>query len=191
MTGGRGGRGSTAVAMNRVTKNAGLNRVLWDVAHSSGLTVPPGRYQVRLTVGDATFTQPLVVRIDPRVAEDGITAADLHEQFEHNMRMRELVAEAAAAVSRVRAAETRLRGATGAAADTLGKVQAISAKLITPSIRYSQPGLQTHITYLAGMTSRGDQKVGRDALERYAVLRKEFDAIRAEIVRVLGADIRQ
>ena len=29
--------------------------------------------------------------IDPRVAADGVTLADLQEQFEHNMRMRELV----------------------------------------------------------------------------------------------------
>ena len=43
------------------------------------------------------------------------------------------------------------------------RVQAVADKLITGPIRYSQPGLQTHITYLAGMTSRVDQKVGRDA----------------------------
>ena len=31
-----------------------------------------------------------------------------------------------------------------------------------------------------------DQKIGRDALERYEVLRKELDAIRAEVDRVLA-----
>jgi photosystem II stability/assembly factor-like uncharacterized protein len=192
MNANRGGRGGTAPArMNFVTKNVGLNRMTWDVTHSSGLTVPPGTYHVRLTSGTTTLTQPFVVRIDPRVAEDGVTASDLRGLFDHNMRMRELVAEAAAAVARTRAAETRLRNATGAGADTLAKVQAISAKLITPPVRYSQPGLQAHITYLAGMTARSDQKVGRDALERAAVLRKELDAIKAELVRVLGPEIRQ
>jgi hypothetical protein len=192
MNEGRPGRGGGAVApMNRVTKNIGLNRMTWDVTHSTGLTAPPGRYQAKLTFGTTSFTQPCVVRIDPRVAEDGVTAADLRALFDHNMKMRELTAEGAAAVARTRAAENRLRTATGAGADTLQKIQAIAAKLITPTIRYSQPGLQSHITYLAGMTARSEQKVGRDALERYAVLRKELDAIKAELVRVLGPEIRQ
>jgi len=43
-----------------------------------------------------------------------ITAADLKEQFDHNLRMRELVASASQTVVRVREAQTRLRGATGA-----------------------------------------------------------------------------
>lgn len=189
--GGGRGRGGPTAPMNRVTKNVGLNRVTWDVAHSSGLAAPPGRYQVKLTVGTTTETQPFVVRIDPRVAEDGVTTADLRGLFDHNMKMREMTAEVGAAVTRVRSAENRLRGATGAAADTLAKVQAISAKLITPPARYSQPGLQAHITYLAGMTARSEQRVGRDALERYSVLRKELDAIKAEIARVLGPDIKQ
>jgi hypothetical protein len=36
------------------------------------------------------------------------------------------------------------------------------------------------------MTANVDQKIGRDAIERYAILRKELDAIRAEVERVLG-----
>ena len=37
------------------------------------------------------LTQPFTVLIDPNVAADGVTVADLKEQFEHNLRMRELV----------------------------------------------------------------------------------------------------
>jgi len=36
------------------------------------------------------------------------------------------------------------------------------------------------------MTANVDQKIGRDAIERYEVFRKELDAIRAEVDRVLG-----
>jgi hypothetical protein len=53
-------------------------------------------------------------------------------------------------------------------------------------VRYGKPGLQAHITYLAGMTANVDQKIGRDAIERYAVLKKEFDAVSAEVDRILG-----
>jgi hypothetical protein len=37
------------------------------------------------------------------------------------------------------------------------------------------------------MTSRVDQKVGRDAFDRYEVLRAELDAITAEVNRLLGS----
>ena len=58
-----------------------MNRVSWDVRHSSGLALPPGSYQARLKAGDVTQTQPFAVLIDPRVAAEGVTAADLKEQL--------------------------------------------------------------------------------------------------------------
>jgi hypothetical protein len=36
------------------------------------------------------------------------------------------------------------------------------------------------------MTTNADQKIGRDAIERYEVLKKELDAIRAEVDHLLG-----
>ena len=51
----------------RVTKTAGLNRVVWDVRNKEGVTLPPGQYQARLKVGDKTSTEPFNVLIDPRV----------------------------------------------------------------------------------------------------------------------------
>jgi hypothetical protein len=53
-------------------------------------------------------------------------------------------------------------------------------------VRYGKPGLQAHINYLASMTANVDQKIGRDAIERYAVLKKEFDAVSAEVDQLLG-----
>src|SRR5436305_1083130 len=86
----------------RVTKSAGLNRVVWDVRNKEGVIVPPGKYQARLKIGSNTLTEGFNLLIDPRVAEEGITVADLQEQFEHNMRMRELVNGANILVARVR-----------------------------------------------------------------------------------------
>lgn len=182
----------------RVTKVAGLNRFVWDVRHQAGVTVPPGPYQARLKVGGATLTEPFNVLIDPRVAEDGVTVADLQEQFAHNLRVRDLVNDANKLAARVREAEDRLRGNTGAsgvpgAAATSGAdsktttlVNAIASKLFTEPVRYGKPGLQAHISYLAGMTANVDQKIGRDAIARYETLRKELDSLRSEIDRALG-----
>ncbi|MDP8912253.1 MAG: hypothetical protein M3N39_01595, partial [Pseudomonadota bacterium] len=65
-------------------------------------------------------------------------------------------------------------------------LQALADRLITPRIRYSQPGLQSHVTYLYGATNATDQKVGRDAIERYGVLRQQIDALIGELNGVLG-----
>jgi len=200
--GGRGGRGGGAGAQEdpdqptgrgrggapppRVTKTSGFNRFVWDVRHSSTLTAPPGRYTARLTVASDTMSTPLTVLIDPRLATEGMTAADLKEQFDHNLRMREMVAEVGRVRQRIQGAVSRLQNASGAAADTLAKVQAIAAKVETEPVRYGKPGIQAHIAYLAGMTSGADQKIGRDAIARHLVLRKELDAIKAELDRILG-----
>ncbi|MGH7559850.1 MAG: WD40/YVTN/BNR-like repeat-containing protein [Gemmatimonadales bacterium] len=180
--------GRFATVVSRVTTDAGLNRFVWDLRHSSGVTAPPGRYQARLTVAGVSRTEPFTVLVDPRLAQEGVTVADLREQFQHNLRMRDLVAQVNRAVTRVREAQNRLRNATGPAADTLSRVQAVAGKLLTEPVRYGKPGLQAHITYLNGMTNAVDQKVGRDALARYQVLKRELEAVELELDRTLGAD---
>ena len=167
----------------RVTKTAGMNRFAWDIRHQAGVTLPPGQYQVRLKTGMVNLTQPFNVLIDPRVAADGVTLADLQEQFEHNKRMREMVTS-------VNSLATRLREAQRKSPDDV-RIIALAAKLLTEPVRYGKPGLQAHITYLAGMTSNVDQKIGRDAIERYQVLKKELDAIRAEAEPLLTTDERR
>ena len=170
----------------RVSKNAGLNRVIWDVKNKEGITLPPGEYQVRLKVAGQSFTEPLQVLIDPRVAEDGVTIDHLQEQYEHNMKVHEMVVDANQLAARVREAQTKLRNASTSDNDAAAKVNAIAAKLLSEPVRYGKPGLQAHIIYLASMTANVDQRIGRDAIERYAVLRKELDDLRAEADRVLG-----
>jgi photosystem II stability/assembly factor-like uncharacterized protein len=170
----------------RVTKIAGLNRFVWDVRNQAGVTLPPGQYQARLKVSDKVWSEQFSVLIDPRVAEDGVTIADLQEQFAHNMRMRQLVNDVNQIVARVREAQAKVRSGAGNPESAV-RINAIAAKLLTEPVRYGKPGLQAQITYLAGMTAGVDQKIGRDATERYETLRKELDATRAEVDRILGS----
>jgi len=104
--------------------------------------------------------------------------------------MREMVADVNALLARVRTAEAKYKGATGAAADTATKVKEVSEIVNTQPIRYGKPGLQAHIQYLAGMTARADQKVGQDASERYTFLRKELEAAKAKLDRAIGPATR-
>ena len=161
-------------------RDVGLNRYIWDLAYpgprdgntgqptGNGPMALPGRYTVRMSIAGQTLTQPLLVRQDPRVARD-VTAADLREQLAHNLRVRDLVSDANRAAARLRQARTRLADATGAAADTLQRLRAIEAKLLTPPIRYSTPGLQAHIQYLYSM-------------------RREMNDVMAQLNAVLGPD---
>ena len=183
-----------------LSADAGLNRYIWDLTlpgprdgvtgqpSGAGPMVVPGRYTVRLHVAGQTLTQPLVVRADPRVTRDGVTLADLRDQLQHNLRVRDLVSDANRAAARLREARTRFRNASGAAADSARMLQPIEGKLLTPPIRYSTPGLQAHIQYLYTLTNSADQRVGKDARDRYAVLRREMDSVTAELNRILGPD---
>ena len=187
--GGGGGRGRGGAPPARtLRKDIGMNKFYWDfVNQTNSLPVPPGLYRVTMTAGSYTATQPMRLLVDPRVAADGVTAADLREQYAHNLRMREMTAEVQRVQRRLQDAATRLGpNASGAQADTLQKVKAILSRVLDQPIRYGKPGLATHVRYLAGMTAQADQKIGRDAVERYGVLRKELDGIEAETDRVLG-----
>ena len=53
--------------------------------------MPPGAYQARLKVGSLMQTQPFTVLIDPNVAADGVTVADLEGAVRAQLRMRQLV----------------------------------------------------------------------------------------------------
>jgi photosystem II stability/assembly factor-like uncharacterized protein len=187
----------------RLPRNAGMNRFNWDLTVAgpwtaggagggrggSGPTVVPGTYQVRLTAGTGTalsWTQPLTVKIDPRSAADGITVADLQAQFDHNIRVRDLVGEVNKLVAALEEQRQRFANATGAAADSARGVADIRATIVTPPVRYSKPELQAQIQYLYGMTNGADQRVGRDATERYVTLRKELDVTMAKARALLG-----
>jgi Sortilin, neurotensin receptor 3, len=79
--GGDGGGDFFGPRAARWSPKAGMNRVSWDLRHESPERVPglfvfgalrgrkvvPGTYQVRLTAGEVTMTQPLVVEKDPRL----------------------------------------------------------------------------------------------------------------------------
>ncbi len=103
-TGSGGRRGGGAIAdiwitePQRFTAQVGMNRFLWDLRYGStdaegggaggfggaarGPLVLPGTYQVRLTAGGRSYTQPLTVKLDPRSTA---TPLDIAKQFALSM----------------------------------------------------------------------------------------------------------
>jgi photosystem II stability/assembly factor-like uncharacterized protein len=67
--------------------------------------VMPGNYTVKLTVGTKTYTQPLVVRMDPRVKT---STADLQQQFDKSMQAYQEAMAASRALGQVRDLEKQI-----------------------------------------------------------------------------------
>ena len=101
-------------------KEAGLNRFTWNTRYpdarnienaiyrSGGVTgplAPPGTYQVRLTVGEWSATQPFEIRKDPRVTA---TDADLRAQFALALQIRDKLSETNGAIARLRALRAQI-----------------------------------------------------------------------------------
>ncbi len=115
------------------TTHAGLNRVEWDLRYpgavvfdsmiiwsarpQTGPKAPPGRYTVRLVVNGRPASQPrtFAVTMDPRL--QGVTAADLREQFELAMRIRDRTSAANQAVIGIRDMRSQLLDRLKKAAD--------------------------------------------------------------------------
>ena len=75
-------------------------RIFW-AAGNAGPVAVPGRYQVRLTVGDNVQTQDFEIGIDPRL-QDQVTVADLQARFDLAVRVRDRVSDANEAVIWIR-----------------------------------------------------------------------------------------
>lgn len=125
----------------------GMHRVLWDLHYTSLAeggrqnlpiaaiahdTVPPpnspwvmpGRYTVKLTANGESYTQPLLVKMDPRVKT---LPAALNQQFTLSRQCYDDLLAATKALQELRAVQQQLRGvkerANGAAADSVATLE--------------------------------------------------------------------
>jgi photosystem II stability/assembly factor-like uncharacterized protein len=90
--------------LDKPAKEKGLNRVSWNLRYGGaevrrlpseeetafagpprGPQALPGRYTVRLTLGDKTFDEPVEVRLDPTIS---VSPADLQAQLDLQMKLR-------------------------------------------------------------------------------------------------------
>ncbi|MEO7273014.1 MAG: glycosyl hydrolase [Vicinamibacterales bacterium] len=143
--GGRGRGGAPGVPMV-----AGLNRFTWDLRYApassfpgmvlwggsvNGPSAPPGTYQVRLTVNGQAITQPLIVKRHP---QRSATEADLKEQFDLAIQIRDKVSEANNAVIQIRALKDQVK-------DRLAKSQDPALKAAGDKLSASLSGIEQEI----------------------------------------------
>jgi hypothetical protein len=186
--GGRGGGRRGAGAPSQMPSRIGMNRFVWDLRYpggppaggdtegggsGGGPLVAPGTFKARLTAGGVTKTEPLVVKIDPRVAKDGVTVADLAEQAKFALKVRDLLAEARQLAQRVRQALDAKRGDEA-------KLRSVGERLTTKSGPYEDAMFIDQVSNVGREINQADQKVGASAYERLSDLMKEWAALKAD-----------
>jgi predicted nucleic acid-binding Zn-ribbon protein len=76
--------------------------IMWAAQPARGPASPPGKYSVRITANGESKSRDFNVTVDPRLAAEGITEADLLAQFKLSMQVRDKVSEANQAVIDIR-----------------------------------------------------------------------------------------
>ncbi len=180
--------------------DVGLNRFHWDMTYLGpwhkdkeelfvgGILVAPGDYQLRVTLdGRAAPAQSFTLMIDPRLADQNVSAADMEAQITLARQVAELLTKARKLEAKVLAAHEALTEEhtdlpreersveTNAAFDRASA--AIAALQTPPDVIYPRARLVGQIGYLHNMLSGADQKPGRDAIDRFAELSQAYQAI--------------
>ncbi|HWF84526.1 MAG TPA: hypothetical protein VG222_06760 [Vicinamibacterales bacterium] len=183
---GRGGGRRGGGAPSTLPKKAGMNRFVWDLRYGAtadgagggGPLVAPGVYKARFTADGVTKTEPIVVKIDPRVAKDNVTTADLVEQAKFALKVRDALTDARALAAKVKAAIDSKSGDTA-------RLQDLQSRLVTKSGPYEDQMFIDQLSNVGREVNQADQKVGASAFDRFNELMKEWATIKADADKAL------
>jgi len=120
-----------------------------------------------------TRTETFTVKIDPRVAKDGVTVADLAEQARFALKVRDALADARQLSQRVRQAIDAKRG-------DAARLQTVFERLNTKAGPYEDQMFTDQLSNVGREIGGADQKVPASAYERLTQLMKEWDSIKAD-----------
>jgi hypothetical protein len=174
--------------------------ILWG-ATTNGPLALPGTYQVRMTVDGQAQTQPLVVRKHPlRNTPD----ADLAEQFNLAIQIRDRISEANNAVIQIRrikdAVADRLKKSPDAPLKSAGEALVAGLSAVEQDIYQvrNQSGqdplnfpikTNNRLASLLGMTLRGEGKPTANIYPIFEDLKKELKAEIDRLQRVLTTEL--
>ena len=187
-----------------LTIRPGHNRYLWDYRWSAnGPPAAPGKYRavlLRGTAADAAIAAPeaateFEVRIDPGVFEDGVTAADLVEQQEFLLQVRDAITAAIQLRMRTQQAMEKADiqpprspgpGEWVSGMTYAHPLQRIWARLVTAPGIYEQGMLIDQLANIVRAEGAADQKVGAESRKRFEDLLAEMKGIEAELGGLTG-----
>lgn len=202
-----------------ITASAGMNSFIWPMTYPAGVKMvdsdyhrrpvgplaKPGDYSATLTVGDWSMTQPFRLLRDPRVTT---SAADLDEQFDFLIRIRDKVSEIATGVNTIRSLRAQLAtwsgrlGGDAAAAGVLAAASDLTDRLTAIEDRLVQRELTSDgdtLNYREQLFEKLDQLTpvvasadARPTTQSYAVYDKlagQADAELAALAALVSGDL--
>jgi len=174
------------IADESLSSETGMNRFRWNMKHlgawdeedddrfKNGPLAKPGRYTVRLTVGDDVAEQLFDLIVDPRVLQQGTSLADISAQVELSLQIVELLSEARKLEKQLTDEQEELEGKGDEKSEfeqrRLEQIEGVLEDLKTADIIYPQPMLTGQISYLYNMINTADQAPGKEAEDRFEVL---------------------
>jgi photosystem II stability/assembly factor-like uncharacterized protein len=180
----------------------GLNRFHWDLTHlgpwnkdvkrrfKDGPIAVPGIYKVRVTLNADFIEQGFNLSVDPRVTEQGVNVTDINEQINLSLHISELLSKSRKLEEKANAEHGALhRKYAGQAAEVRGAEanadfdrvhKAVRTLRTPPNVIYPQAMLSEQISYLYNMLNDADQKPGKDGVDRFAELSRQYEAIEVE-----------
>ncbi|MDW7982209.1 MAG: glycosyl hydrolase [Thermomicrobium sp.] len=201
----------------RLDKTPGFHRFVWDLrvegaqraigdkpyeGYLVGPRVVPGSYQVRLTIGERSWTQPLEIQPDPRLT---VTAEDLARQYDLLLRIRDKVSEAHEAINLLRDARHQLDEwlrrleASSASEDLRKAVRSLSDKLaslvdelLEPRMddpRQFPPRPPARLATLQSFVDSADDRPTAAEEAVYAELAAQIDAILARVREAIQGEL--
>jgi photosystem II stability/assembly factor-like uncharacterized protein len=201
-----------------VPKTPGFHRFVWNLRYPDavkvpddkslefsggvlGPLVPPGRYQVRLTIGEQSWTESFEVVRDPRIEASD---ADLRQQFELALQVWRKLSETHESVNRIRKLRRQLEvwETRDDLAEIREKAEELREKLLEIEgelIQYRAQGRQDVLNYplklnakLAGLATAigsADSRPTRQAYEVFADLSGRVDTQLARLKELIERDL--
>ena len=188
-----------------ILPEAGMQRLVWDLRYPGpwtpntpeggpgGPMVPPGKYTIKLSANGQTTTRTLEVKSDPRLAADGVTDGDLGEQVKLQLNVRDALSDArklqasiedAMKSQGVKPVPPAAPGSSPATTKYDHPLQKLWAQVAdTPGI-YVQGMLINQLQNVQRMIGQADQKVGKDAYDRFGDLQTELARLQAEFAKI-------
>ena len=175
------------------TIKPGHNRYLWNFQWDGGVVAAPGKFTVRMSAGGGVQSRTFEVKVDPGVLADGITEADLVEQQNFLLRVRDAISEARELQARM---EQAMKNAgiqppqSPAAGEWVGNLkydhpaQQLWARLVTAPGTYQQGMLIDQLSNISRAESGADQRIGTEARKRLDDLLNELKTLQSEFAKL-------
>lgn len=204
----------------RLPAEAGMNRFIWDMRYPDaervpgaiiwsgtlrGPVAPPGKYQVRLRVGEETMTQTWEWKKDPRIST---SQEELEEQFAFLIKIRDKISEVNRAINEIRSLKNQIEALSKQVKDNprskeiteagrilVEKLKAVEDVLIQSKSKSNQDPLNypimldNKLAALAAVVASADSRPTDGSYQVFKELSEKADAELAKLRSLIETDL--